>query len=173
MSGSQLTMKTRRWIIIAAGIALLLILGIILSLALGTRQPDTSPKLALLEYGKPVKMTLAWSNRIYLVTSTSVPSDKIGNRIGEVKRTVSPKPILNGDLARNTPEGPSYLLQGGGAIYKIKNSSSKNKIALERESGRYCLCEYYCSLSGSLSLPIFILNWCGEKDFCFRNWLIK
>ena len=99
-----------------------------------------------LEYGKPVRVTLAWNNYIYEVTYIVLASQEFGIKIGLVSRQVSPKPEINGDIARNTPEGPSITHNNGGKLYEIKDIESKKEIAIEISKGMYYKCKYFGKL---------------------------
>jgi len=98
-------------------------------------------------YGQTINVTLAWNDRIYKVTNVDVPSNEIGLKIGSVTRQVSPKPEVNGDIARNTSEGPSILKSGYGNLYQISGCDQKDKIAVELSEGQYLICEYFSKLS--------------------------
>jgi hypothetical protein len=95
-----------------------------------------------LEYGKPVRVTVAWNNYIYEVSSTIVAPEEIGTEIGSVSRQTSPKPKKNGDIARNTPKGPSIIRNDGGKLYTIKGIKDKEQIAIEISKGIYYKCRY-------------------------------
>jgi hypothetical protein len=96
----------------------------------------------IIQYGKQVNVTVAWNNSIYLVTNEKVSLDKIEKQIGQVKRQVSPKLVENGDIARNTPEGP-MILQDIGRLYEVKRIKQQIEIALERVKGQYNACFYW------------------------------
>jgi hypothetical protein len=105
-------------------------------------------KLRRLDYGNPVIVTIAWNNCIYQVTNEKISANDLGQQIGLITRQVSPKPEKNGDIARNTPEGPMIILtdDGIGYLFQIHGYDQKYKIALERSEGNYTICEYYCRL---------------------------
>jgi len=101
-------------------------------------QNNNGLTIDVLEYGKPVKVTVAWNNTIYEVTDIELDPSNIGERIGVVQRQVSPRPIKNGDIARNTPKGP--MITDTGNLYEIKNSDSEQKIAIEMSPNKYYEC---------------------------------
>jgi hypothetical protein len=102
--------------------------------------------ISQLEYGKPVRVTVALNNYIYEVTNVVLTSEEIGVNIGSVNRQVSPKPKKNGDLARNTPEGPKIVIDNRGKLYEIKGIESSEQIAIEISKGMYYRCKYIGNL---------------------------
>ena len=98
--------------------------------------------ISQLEYGKPVRITVAFNNFIYEVLSEVLTSQEIGNEIGFVSRQMSPKPEANGDIARNTPEGPKIIKDADGKLYEIKGIESRKQIAIEISKGIYYRCKY-------------------------------
>jgi hypothetical protein len=94
-----------------------------------------------LEYGKPVQVTVAFDDNIYKVTDIAINTEEIGVTIGSVNRQVSPRPEKNGDIARNTPEGPEIIKDNGGKLFEIKGKEIKEQIAIELSDGMYRRCE--------------------------------
>jgi hypothetical protein len=103
-------------------------------------------RMQQLNYGKPVIVTVAWNNSIYEVTDNVLTSVEIGSLIGSVVRQVSPRPVKNGDLARNTAEGPGLMTAGQENLFAIKNADRATQIALERSAGQFFQCVYFCQL---------------------------
>jgi hypothetical protein len=98
-----------------------------------------------LEYGKSVHTTLAWNNKIYEITNEKVSSKNLLMQIGKVKDEVSPRPTKNGDVARNTSEGPQ-IVRGEGRLYEIKGTKQGEQIAIELSKGEYFKCIYFGEL---------------------------
>lgn len=107
-------------------------------------QNNNISKIDELDYGKPVKVTVAWNDTIYEVTDIEVDPKNIGKRIGVVQREVSPRPEKNGDIARNTPEGPKITDTGN--LFEIKNDESELKIAIEMTPNKYYECNKFTML---------------------------
>jgi hypothetical protein len=97
-----------------------------------------------LEYGKPVHITVAFNNNIYEVTDVTATLDEIGDQIGSITRQVSPRPERNGDIARNTPEGPAIVKHANGIanLYKLNGIESQKQIAVEISEGKYYQCKF-------------------------------
>lgn len=95
-----------------------------------------------INYGKPVRVTFAIDNGIYEVTNVVVTQNELGVSIGSVNREVSPRPKKNGDIARNTSEGPSVIGDNGGKLYEIKDTKSRKQIAIEMSKGTYYRSNY-------------------------------
>ena len=95
-----------------------------------------------LEYGKPIRITVAFNSYIYEVLNEVLTSQEIGNKIDIVSRQMSPKPEANGDIARNTPEGPQIIKDADGKLYEIKWIESRKQIAIEISKGIYYRCKY-------------------------------
>lgn len=109
--------------------------------------PKTESSNNELEYGKTVRVTLAWNDNIYELVSESVPIDKIDNEIGVVNEQVSPYPTQNGEVGRNTPEGPMIIRNGGGKLYAIKGVSQQQQIVIELSKDEFKKCIFFTKLS--------------------------
>lgn len=70
---------------------------------------------------------VAWNYVIYGLSIETVPSDKIGFEIGQVKRTVSAMPEKNGD---------SNIASVGSKLYTLKNISTEKAIVVKID-GKY------------------------------------
>jgi hypothetical protein len=111
----------------------------------GYDYPNTEvTDISQLDYGKPVNISVAWNNSIYVVTDEKLTSQEIGSEIGLIKRQVSPKPAENGDIARNTSDGPAI---SGVKLYEIKGIDSKDAIALYFKDNAYNKCKYLGALN--------------------------
>jgi hypothetical protein len=99
------------------GLAVVIVIALIVG-GIVLSEKNTQNKLLQLEYGKPIIVTLAWSNRIYEVTKVSLQLNEIGSQIGAVIHQVSPKPDANGEITRNDYEGPP-ILTGSGKLYNL------------------------------------------------------
>lgn len=108
-------------------------------LTIGCSKNDQQKKT--IDYGQPVKVTVAWNDIVYVVTNEHASKDNIGNKIGQIKRQVSPEPSENGDVARNTSEGPN-IVNGDGSLYEVKGLDQKEKIAVELSKDEYLICDY-------------------------------
>ena len=128
------------------GFILVIVIGSVIIVGSVELDGISGNRLHQLAYGQPTIVTMAWNNRIYEVTNTTMLSSEIGSQIGSVTRQVSPKPEINGDIARNTSEGPSILYSGYGNLYQISGCDQKDKIAVELSEGQYFICEYFCKL---------------------------
>ncbi|CAN7497333.1 hypothetical protein LJR153_003457 [Paenibacillus sp. LjRoot153] len=100
-----------------------------------------------LEYGKTVRVTLAWNDNIYEMVTESIPIDKIDKEIGAVNKQVSPYPTHNGEVGRNTPEGPTIIRNGGGKLYTVKGVSQQQQIAIELSKDEYKKCIFFTKLT--------------------------
>ena len=76
------------------------------------------------------------------MTDTALTADQLGNTLGSVTRQVSPLPVKNGDIARNTAEGAALIGNGGGKIYAVAGYGSGRQIAVELSGGQFYRCEY-------------------------------
>ncbi|KRE56818.1 hypothetical protein [Paenibacillus sp. Soil750] len=108
--------------------------------------PQTESRKDELEYGKTVRVTLAWNDTIYELVTESVPIDKIDKEIGVVNKQVSPYPTQNGEVGRNTPEGPMIIRNGGGKLYAIKDVSQQEQIVIELSKDEYRKCNFFTKL---------------------------
>lgn len=88
----------------------------------GAKQVNTGAK------NSSYPSAVAWNNIIYGVSVSEVSKNELGKQIGEVKRNNMPMPIENGD-ANNTAVGSK--------IYDIKDTDSKDVIAIEKEGKLY------------------------------------
>jgi hypothetical protein len=145
--GGSKTMKTTEKSVLIVVLVIVVVLGSMFAVSAFSNKQNTI-KLQQLEYGKPVIVTIAWNNRIYKVTNEKISENELGQQTGSVTRQVSPRPDENGEIARNTPEGPMLIQtdEGIGYLYQIHGYDQKYKIALERSEGIYTICEYYCRL---------------------------
>ena len=72
---------------------------------------------------KTYPAALAWDGKIYLISHRVVDKSLVRKKIGEVKRTISPMPQIEGD---------SNILKKGTSIYQVLDtSSSRRTIAVE------------------------------------------
>jgi hypothetical protein len=99
-----------------------------------------------LEYGKPVRVSLAWNDNIYELGNDSVPIDSIDKEIGVVNKQVSPYPTHNGEVGRNTSEGPTIIRSGGGKLYAIKGVSQQEQIVVEISKDEYKKCIFFTKI---------------------------
>lgn len=95
--------------------------------------------------------TMLWNDNLYGVSSNEIiPTDKIGQQIGEVKRNVNPMPKKNGD---------SNTIPVGTKLFEIKGISTKEAIAIQRggEYNKALNCGEPTSAETSVTMRYFII----------------
>ncbi|MDQ0874306.1 hypothetical protein QFZ77_002965 [Paenibacillus sp. V4I3] len=108
--------------------------------------PKAENRINELEYGKSVRLSLAWNDNIYELVDESIPIDQIDKKIGVVNKQVSPYPTNNGEVGRNTSEGPTIIGNGGGNLFAIRGVNQQEQLAIELSKNIYKKCIFFTKL---------------------------
>lgn len=101
------------------------------------QESNLQPKAKTIrEHAQTFMFSVACNNTIYGLTNELIAAEKVGAVIGFVKRTVSPQPERNGDLACMATESPPITPKNG-RLCRIKGVSSDEAIAIEILGGKF------------------------------------